>query len=73
MKRAELAEQRLKEREIQLKLEEVAEKEEDARENFNTLQQEVDIKTRKLKKIYSKLQNTKVACQFWKQSILKSW
>lgn len=64
MKRAELAEQRLKEREIQRKLEEVAEKEEDARENFNTLQQEVDIKTRKLKKIYSKLQNTKVACQF---------
>jgi hypothetical protein len=64
VKRAELAEQRLKEREIQQKLEEVAEKEEDARENFNTLQQEVDIKTRKLKKIYSKLQNTKVACQF---------
>jgi hypothetical protein len=64
VKRAELAEQRLKEREIQRKLEEVAEKEEDARENFNTLQQEVDIKTRKLKKIYSKLQNTKVACQF---------
>ena len=64
MKRAELAEQRLKEREIQRKLEEVAEKEEDARENFNTLQQEVDIKTRKLKKIYSKLQNTKVVCQF---------
>jgi hypothetical protein len=64
VKRAELAEQKLKEREIQRKLEEVAEKEEDARENFNTLQQEVDIKTRKLKKIYSKLQNTKVACQF---------
>lgn len=60
MKRKELAEQRLKEREIQLKLEEAAEKEEDARENFNTLQQEVEIKTRKLKKIYSKLQNTKV-------------
>jgi len=59
VKRAELAEQRLKEREIEQKLEEVAEKEEDARENFNTLQQEVDIKTRKLKKIYSKLQNTK--------------
>ena len=35
------------------------EKEEDARENYNTLQQEVDIKTRKLKKLYSKLQNTK--------------
>jgi hypothetical protein len=71
VKRAELAEQKLKEREIQRKLEEVAEKEEDARENFNTLQQEVDIKTRKLKKIYSKLQNTKVACQFRKRSIFK--
>lgn len=35
------------------------EKEEDARENYNNLQQEVDIKTRKLKKLYSKLQNTK--------------
>ena len=33
--------------------------EESARENYNDLQQEVDIKTRKLKKLYNKLQSTK--------------
>ena len=54
-----MAEQRLKERQIELEMRDAEEREEDARENYNNLQQEVDIKTRKLKKLFSKLQNTK--------------
>ena len=46
-------------REIQAKLRQQEELEESARENYNDLQQEVDIKTRKLKKLYNKLQSTK--------------
>ena len=46
-------------REIQAQLRQQEEREESARENYNDLQQEVDIKTRKLKKLYNKLQSTK--------------
>ena len=41
------------------KLQEQEEKEENARESYKDLQQEVDIKTKKLKKLYAKLQSTK--------------
>ena len=54
-----MAEERLKERQTQQEMQMAEEREEDARESYNNLQQEVDIKTRKLKKLYSKLQNTK--------------
>merc|ERR1712131_14085 len=59
VKRQKLAEERLKEREIQAQLRQQEEREESARENYNDLQQEVDIKTQKLKKLYNKLQSTK--------------
>ena len=62
-KRRELAEQRLKERATEQEMRNAEEREEDARENYNNLQQEVDVKTRKLKKLFSKLQNTKVKTQ----------
>ena len=54
-----MAEQRLKERATEQEMQNAEEREEDARENFNNLQQEVDVKTRKLKKLFTKLQNTK--------------
>ena len=73
VKRAKLAEERLKERyilifrllrlkrfrEILAKLQQQEELEENARESYKDLQQEVDVKTRKLKKLYNKLQSTK--------------
>ena len=46
-------------REILAQLQQQEELQENARENYKDLQQEVDVKTRKLKKLYNKLQSTK--------------
>ena len=48
-----------KNRHILSKLQEQEEREESARENYKDLRQEVDIKTKKLKKLFNKLQSTK--------------
>ena len=42
---------------------------ENARENYKDLQQEVDVKTRKLKKLYNKLQSTKGMSDYKKRVI----
>ena len=59
IKRQKLAEERLKEREILSELQEQEEREENARESYKDLRQEVEVKTKKLKKLYNKLQSTK--------------
>ena len=50
-RRQEIREQQRKEREIQKKLEEKEESAVEFKETYNSLQQEVDIKTKKLKKV----------------------
>ena len=57
--RQKLAEERLKEREILSTLQQQEEREENARESYKDLRQEVEVKTKKLKKLYNKLQSTK--------------
>lgn len=58
-KRREIAEQLTKEREMKQKLEEREGSALEAHESYTSLQQEVDVKTKKLKKIYTKLQLAK--------------
>ncbi|ESO98169.1 hypothetical protein LOTGIDRAFT_226662 [Lottia gigantea] len=58
-RRQEIAEQKRVEREIKQKLEEKEESAVELQETYASLQQEVDIKTKKLKKLFSKLQSTK--------------
>lgn len=62
-KRQELLEQARKEREIQQKLEEKEESAVEIKETYNSLQQEVEVKTKKLKKLFGKLQATKAEIQ----------
>ncbi|XP_065072197.1 kinesin-II 95 kDa subunit-like [Rhopilema esculentum] len=62
-RRKQLAEQKRKEREMQQKLEEQDESAVEIKENFSSLQQEVDVKTKKLKKLFVKLQATKAEIQ----------
>ncbi|XP_038606447.1 kinesin-like protein KIF3B [Tachyglossus aculeatus] len=59
-KRQEIAEQKRREREIQQQVEIRDEETLELRETYSSLQQEVDIKTKKLKKLFSKLQAVKV-------------
>ncbi|RWS23468.1 hypothetical protein B4U80_02004 [Leptotrombidium deliense] len=59
MKRQQLAEQNRREREILQKLEEKEESTLEVRETFSSLQQEVELKKRKLKKLFAKLQLVK--------------
>ena len=54
-----------KNRHILSKLQEQEEREESARENYKDLRQEVDIKTKKLKKLFNKLQSTKGTIRLW--------
>ncbi|KAK6972865.1 Kinesin-like protein kif3b [Biomphalaria glabrata] len=58
-RRREIAEQQRKEREMQQKLEEKEETAVEFRETYQSLQQEVDVKTKKLKKLFGKLQATR--------------
>lgn len=59
LRRQEIAEQKRREREMQQKLDEQEESALGIRETFSSLQQEVDIKTRKLKKLFGKLEAVK--------------
>ncbi|KAG8447252.1 hypothetical protein GDO86_014642 [Hymenochirus boettgeri] len=58
-KRHEIAEQKCREREIQQQMENQDEETLELKETYSSLQQEVDIKTKKLKKLFSKLQAVK--------------
>ncbi|KAL8594876.1 Kinesin-like protein kif3b [Nucella lapillus] len=62
-KRQELREQKRKEREMAQKLEEKEESALEIKETYISLQQEVEVKTKKLKKMFNKLQSTKVEIQ----------
>nr|KAG5685609.1 hypothetical protein BaRGS_022173 [Batillaria attramentaria] len=62
-RRQEILEQQRKEREIQQKLEEKEESAVEIKETYNSLQQEVEVKTKKLKKLFGKLQATKAEIQ----------
>ncbi|XP_059177349.1 kinesin-like protein KIF3B [Physella acuta] len=62
-RRREIAEQQRKEREMQQKLEEKEETAVEFRETYQSLQQEVDVKTKKLKKLFNKLQATRQEIQ----------
>ena len=55
----EILEQKKREREIAQKLEQEEENALEIKENYSSLQQEVDAKTKKLKKLFNKLQSTK--------------
>lgn len=57
--RIQIAEQQRREREIQQKLDEKEENAVEIKGNYSTLQQEVDSKTKKLKKLFAKLQTTR--------------
>ncbi|XP_018411924.1 PREDICTED: kinesin-like protein KIF3B [Nanorana parkeri] len=58
-KRKEIAEQKRREREMQQQMESRDEETLELKETYSSLQQEVDIKTKKLKKLFSKLQAVK--------------
>ncbi|XP_041713085.2 kinesin-like protein KIF3B isoform X1 [Coregonus clupeaformis] len=58
-KRQEIAEQKRREREMQQQVENRDEETLELKETYSSLQQEVDIKTKKLKKLFAKLQAVK--------------
>ncbi|KAF0036495.1 hypothetical protein F2P81_011807 [Scophthalmus maximus] len=58
-KRHEIAEQKRREREMQQQMESRDEETLELKETYSSLQQEVDIKTKKLKKLFAKLQAVK--------------
>ncbi|KAK2157882.1 hypothetical protein LSH36_183g02022 [Paralvinella palmiformis] len=62
-RKKEIADQRRREREIQQKLEEEEENALKIEETYTSLQQEVEIKTKKLKRLFAKLQATKQEIQ----------
>ncbi|XP_066916698.1 kinesin-II 95 kDa subunit-like [Clytia hemisphaerica] len=59
LRRKEILEQKKREREIAQRLEQEEENAVEIKENYSSLQQEVDVKTKKLKKLFTKLQSTK--------------
>uniref|UniRef100_A0A9J7ZTU4 Kinesin-like protein n=2 Tax=Cyprinus carpio TaxID=7962 RepID=A0A9J7ZTU4_CYPCA len=63
LKRQEIAEQKRREREMQQEMECHDEETLELKETYSSLQQEVDIKTKKLKKLFSKLQSVKAEIQ----------
>ncbi|GAB6025282.1 Kinesin-like protein kif3b [Chamberlinius hualienensis] len=63
IRKQEIIEQKRREREMQQKLEAQEETALEIRETFSSLQQEVDIKTRKLKKLFGKLEAVKQEIQ----------
>ncbi|XP_043918820.1 kinesin-like protein KIF3C [Protopterus annectens] len=62
-KRQEIAEQKRREREMQQEMLLRDEETVELRETFSSLQQEVELKTKKLKKLYAKLQSVKAEIQ----------
>ncbi|RVE70293.1 hypothetical protein OJAV_G00062520 [Oryzias javanicus] len=62
-KRQEIAEQKRREREMRQQMESRDEETLGLKETYSSLQQEVDIKTKKLKKLFSKLQAVKAEIQ----------
>uniref|UniRef100_A0A8C4SH57 Kinesin-like protein n=1 Tax=Erpetoichthys calabaricus TaxID=27687 RepID=A0A8C4SH57_ERPCA len=62
-KRHEIAEQKRREREMQQQMESRDEETLELKETYSSLQQEVDIKTKKLKKLFAKLQAVKAEIQ----------
>ncbi|KAF6029688.1 KIF3C [Bugula neritina] len=62
-RRHEIAEQKRKEREMLQSLEKQEETAVEIKETYNSLQQEVDVKTKKLKKLFNKLQQTRQEMQ----------
>ncbi|KAJ8360924.1 hypothetical protein SKAU_G00174490 [Synaphobranchus kaupii] len=62
-KRKEIAEQKRREREMQQQVESWDEETLELKETYSSLQQEVDIKTKKLKKLFAKLQAVKSEIQ----------
>ncbi|XP_045175367.2 kinesin-II 95 kDa subunit-like [Mercenaria mercenaria] len=62
-RRKEIAQQKQVERDIQQKLEEKEESAVELQETYVSLQQEVEVKTKKLKKLFAKLQATKQEIQ----------
>uniref|UniRef100_A0AAY4DUI4 Kinesin-like protein n=1 Tax=Denticeps clupeoides TaxID=299321 RepID=A0AAY4DUI4_9TELE len=63
LKRQEIAEQKRREREMQQQVECQDEETLELKETYSSLQQEVDIKTKKLKKLFAKLQAVKSEIQ----------
>lgn len=63
LKRQEIAEQKRREREMQQQMESRDEETLELKETYSSLQQEVDIKTKKLKKLFAKLQAVKAEIQ----------
>ncbi|CAN9515907.1 unnamed protein product [Ophioblennius macclurei] len=63
LKRKEIAEQKRREREMQQQMESRDEETLELKETYSSLQQEVDIKTKKLKKLFAKLQAVKAEIQ----------
>lgn len=62
-RRQEIAEQKRREREMQQKLETQEEGTSEIKETYTSLQQEVEIKTKKLRKLFAKLQSVKTEIQ----------
>lgn len=62
-RRQEIAEQKRREREMQQQLEQQEEGTSEIKETYTSLQQEVDIKTKKLRKLFAKLQSVKTEIQ----------
>ncbi|KAH6940454.1 hypothetical protein HPB50_000061 [Hyalomma asiaticum] len=62
-RRQEIAEQKRREREMQQQLEMQEEGTSEIKETYTSLQQEVDIKTKKLRKLFAKLQSVKTEIQ----------
>uniref|UniRef100_A0A3B3RT31 Kinesin-like protein n=1 Tax=Paramormyrops kingsleyae TaxID=1676925 RepID=A0A3B3RT31_9TELE len=70
-KRQEIAEQKRREREIQQQVECRDEETLELKETYSSLQQEVDIKTKKLKKLFAKLQAVKSEIQDAQEAHIK--
>ncbi|XP_017295220.1 kinesin-like protein KIF3B [Kryptolebias marmoratus] len=70
-KRHEIAEQKRREREMQQQMESRDEETLELKETYSSLQQEVDIKTKKLKKLFSKLQAVKAEIQDIQEAHIK--
>ncbi|KAG7257445.1 hypothetical protein CRUP_006127 [Coryphaenoides rupestris] len=70
-KRHEIAEQKRREREMQQQVENRDEETLGLKETYSSLQQEVDIKTKKLKKLFAKLQAVKAEIQDVQEAHIK--
>ncbi|KAM9343069.1 kinesin-like protein KIF3B [Pholidichthys leucotaenia] len=71
LKRQEIAEQKRREREMQQQMESRDEETLELKETYSSLQQEVDVKTKKLKKLFAKLQAVKAEIQDSQEAHIK--